>query len=109
VRRHLADCVGGSGRGAARIIGIQCVVGGVCVRVTLLVAYTVLIILTDGVVNDEQQVGIMCRGLHAVTVSLCHQVIDTIVNASGLPLSIIIIGIGGADFTCVVWRVTVYR
>jgi len=42
--------------------------------------YSVLLILTDGVVNDMQKT------------------INAIVEASKLPLSIIIVGIGGADF-----------
>eukprot|EP00492_Amphilonche_elongata_P002683 TRINITY_DN295_c0_g1_i1.p1 TRINITY_DN295_c0_g1~~TRINITY_DN295_c0_g1_i1.p1 ORF type:complete len:156 (-),score=29.44 TRINITY_DN295_c0_g1_i1:9-476(-) len=45
------------------------------------VNYQILLILTDGVINDAQQT------------------IDAIVQASGLPLSVIIVGIGGADFT----------
>jgi len=43
--------------------------------------YSVLLILTDGVVNDMQKT------------------INAIVDASNLPLSIIIVGIGNADFT----------
>jgi len=43
--------------------------------------YTVLLILTDGVYNDRQKV------------------IDEIVAASNLPLSIIIVGVGQADFS----------
>jgi len=43
--------------------------------------YNILLILTDGEIMDEQDT------------------IDKIVLASGLPLSIIIIGVGNADFT----------
>lgn len=43
--------------------------------------YQVLLILTDGVINDMQET------------------IDEIVRGSSLPLSIIIVGIGNADFT----------
>lgn len=43
--------------------------------------YTVLVILTDGAINDIQQT------------------IDAIVYATNLPISIIIIGIGNADFS----------
>eukprot|EP00968_Pinguiococcus_pyrenoidosus_P003495 scaffold228_cov312-Pinguiococcus_pyrenoidosus.AAC.13 len=43
--------------------------------------YTVLVILTDGVINDMRQT------------------VDAIVEASALPLSIIIVGVGGADFS----------
>jgi hypothetical protein len=43
--------------------------------------YEVLLILTDGIVTDMQQA------------------VDCIVEASALPLSIIIIGVGNADFT----------
>ena len=43
--------------------------------------YTVLLILTDGAITDS-----------AAT-------LDAIVQASYLPLSIIIIGVGGADFS----------
>ena len=42
--------------------------------------YTICLILTDGVINDLQES------------------IDSIVQGSSLPLSIIIVGIGGADF-----------
>ena len=42
--------------------------------------YTVLVILTDGEINDMPQT------------------IDAIVRASNLPLSIIIIGVGNANF-----------
>ena len=42
--------------------------------------YTILLILTDGVIND------------------LDKTIDEVVKASMLPLSIIIVGIGGADF-----------
>lgn len=42
--------------------------------------YTICLILTDGIVNDMQPT------------------IDEIVKASGLPLSIIIVGVGDADF-----------
>jgi len=45
------------------------------------VNYQILLILTDGVINDAQQT------------------IDAVVQASGLPLSIIIVGIGNADFS----------
>jgi hypothetical protein len=44
-------------------------------------AYTILLIITDGVINDMTQT------------------VDAIVNASQLPMSIIIIGVGNADFT----------
>jgi len=44
------------------------------------VNYQILLILTDGVINDAQQT------------------IDAIVQASGLPLSVIIVGVGNADF-----------
>jgi hypothetical protein len=43
--------------------------------------YTVLLILTDGVINDMQST------------------VDAIVHASSLPLSIIIVGVGSADFS----------
>jgi len=43
--------------------------------------YTVLLILTDGIINDMSQT------------------IDSIVAATGLPLSIIIVGVGSADFS----------
>jgi hypothetical protein len=43
--------------------------------------YTVLLILTDGAITDSSQT------------------IDAIVQASYLPLSIIIIGVGNADFS----------
>ena len=42
--------------------------------------YNILLILTDGAIADEQQT------------------IDKIVAASGLPLSIIVVGVGEADF-----------
>jgi len=42
--------------------------------------YTILLILTDGVIND------------------IDATIDEVVKASNLPLSIIIVGIGNADF-----------
>jgi len=42
--------------------------------------YTILMIITDGVINDVQRT------------------IDSIVNASNYPLSIIIVGVGNADF-----------
>lgn len=42
--------------------------------------YTILLILTDGVINDLEAT------------------IDEVVKASTLPLSIIIVGIGNADF-----------
>ena len=42
--------------------------------------YTVLLILTDGIINDMRQT------------------IDEIVDGTNLPLSIIIVGIGPADF-----------
>ena len=44
-------------------------------------AYTILLIITDGVINDMRQSS------------------DLIVEASCLPLSIVIVGVGGADFT----------
>lgn len=44
-------------------------------------AYYVLLLLTDGAITD---VG---------------ETIDAIVQASGLPLSLIIVGVGGADFS----------
>ena len=43
--------------------------------------YNILLILTDGVIND------------------IAQTIDEIVRASGCPLSIIIVGVGRQDFT----------
>jgi copine 5/8/9 len=43
--------------------------------------YTILLIITDGVINDMQMA------------------IDEIVRGSSLPLSIIIVGVGSADFT----------
>jgi len=43
--------------------------------------YTVLLVLTDGVINDMDQT------------------IDAVIAASGLPLSVVIIGVGSADFT----------
>ena len=43
--------------------------------------YYVLMIITDGIVNDMEAT------------------IDAIVNASGLPLSIVIVGVGEADFS----------
>jgi len=43
--------------------------------------YTTLLILTDGQITDE------------------NLTIDAIIEASGLPMSIIIIGIGNADFS----------
>ncbi|KAM3317110.1 hypothetical protein ACQJBY_034990 [Aegilops geniculata] len=43
--------------------------------------YFVLLIITDGVITDEQETK------------------DSIVRASDLPLSILIVGVGGADFT----------
>lgn len=43
--------------------------------------YTILLILTDGVINDMKET------------------VDAIVNASNTPLSIIIVGIGKADFS----------
>ncbi|XP_024519933.1 protein BONZAI 1 isoform X2 [Selaginella moellendorffii] len=43
--------------------------------------YFVLLIITDGVITD------------------LHQTINAIVNAASLPLSILIVGVGGADFT----------
>lgn len=42
--------------------------------------YTILLIITDGVINDMQQT------------------VDEIVRGSSLPLSIIIVGVGSADF-----------
>ena len=42
--------------------------------------YTILLILTDGAIHDMQET------------------IDQIVRASGLPLSIIIVGVGNANF-----------
>jgi hypothetical protein len=42
--------------------------------------YTILLILTDGIINDLQAT------------------VDEVVAGSGLPLSIIIVGIGNADF-----------
>ncbi|KAI6661556.1 Copine-9-like [Oopsacas minuta] len=44
-------------------------------------AYTILLIITDGVINDMRQT------------------VDLIVESSSLPLSIVIVGVGGADFT----------
>ena len=44
-------------------------------------AYTILLIITDGVINDMVQT------------------VDLIVDSSSLPLSIVIVGVGGADFT----------
>ena len=44
-------------------------------------SYTILLIITDGVINDMKQSA------------------DLIVESSQLPLSIIIVGVGGADFT----------
>ncbi|CAM9926643.1 unnamed protein product, partial [Heterosigma akashiwo] len=44
------------------------------------VKYRVLLILTDGMINDMQNT------------------IDAIVQASGLPLSIVLVGVGNADF-----------
>ena len=44
-------------------------------------AYTILLIITDGVINDMRQSS------------------DLIVEASSLPLSIVIVGVGDADFT----------
>ncbi|KAI6650418.1 copine-9 [Oopsacas minuta] len=44
-------------------------------------AYTILLIITDGVINDMRQSS------------------DLIVESSTLPLSIVIVGVGGADFT----------
>ena len=44
-------------------------------------SYTILLIITDGVINDMRQSS------------------DLIVEASCLPLSIVIVGVGGADFT----------
>ena len=43
--------------------------------------YNILLILTDGVINDMQRT------------------IDSIVAGSDLPLSIVIVGVGGADFS----------
>jgi hypothetical protein len=43
--------------------------------------YQVLLIITDGVINDMDAT------------------VDAIVHATGLPLSIVIIGVGDADFT----------
>lgn len=43
--------------------------------------YMILLIITDGIINDMQQT------------------IDQIVRGSSLPLSIIIVGVGDADFT----------
>ena len=43
--------------------------------------YNILLIITDGVINDMQMA------------------IDEIVKSSSLPLSIIIVGVGSADFT----------
>ena len=43
--------------------------------------YTILLVLTDGVINDQQAT------------------VDALVSASGEPLSIIILGIGAADFS----------
>jgi hypothetical protein len=43
--------------------------------------YNILLLITDGVINDLQQT------------------IDEIVNGSSLPLSIIIVGVGSADFS----------
>lgn len=43
--------------------------------------YYIMVILTDGIINDMQKTT------------------DQIVRASGLPLSIIIIGVGDADFS----------
>jgi len=43
--------------------------------------YNILLIITDGVINDLQDT------------------IDQIVNASRMPLSIIIVGVGRADFS----------
>jgi hypothetical protein len=46
--------------------------------------YTILLIITDGVINDLQAT------------------IDEIVRGSRLPLSIIIVGVGNADFSSMV-------
>ncbi|KAK8870717.1 hypothetical protein M9Y10_008604 [Tritrichomonas musculus] len=43
--------------------------------------YTILLIITDGIINDMQDTA------------------DAIVDASALPISIIIVGVGNADFT----------
>lgn len=43
--------------------------------------YTVLLILTDGVINDKEQT------------------IQAIINASSLPVSVLILGLGNEDFT----------
>ena len=42
--------------------------------------YFILLLITDGIINDMQKT------------------IDEVVNASGLPLSIIIVGVGNEDF-----------
>ena len=47
-------------------------------------AYTLLLIVTDGVINDMQQTK------------------DAIVAAADLPLSIVIVGVGNADFSAMV-------
>eukprot|EP00179_Madagascaria_erythrocladioides_P023978 CAMPEP_0198328632 /NCGR_PEP_ID=MMETSP1450-20131203/15593_1 /TAXON_ID=753684 ORGANISM="Madagascaria erythrocladiodes, Strain CCMP3234" /NCGR_SAMPLE_ID=MMETSP1450 /ASSEMBLY_ACC=CAM_ASM_001115 /LENGTH=639 /DNA_ID=CAMNT_0044032779 /DNA_START=165 /DNA_END=2084 /DNA_ORIENTATION=+ len=44
-------------------------------------AYTILLIITDGIISDMKDT------------------IDEVVTASDLPLSIVIVGVGGADFT----------
>jgi Copine len=51
-------------------------------------AYTVLLILTDGIINDMDATK------------------NAIVAASGLPLSIIIVGVGHADFSAMQVRCT---
>jgi len=42
--------------------------------------YNILLILTDGIINDMRET------------------VDQIVRGSGLPLSVIIVGVGNADF-----------
>merc|ERR1712087_701200 len=53
--------------------------GGICSQRTQ--SYNILLIITDGVINDMQRT------------------IDGIVDATNLPLSVIIVGVGDADFT----------
>jgi copine 5/8/9 len=53
----------------------------IAVKPSQTLTYSILLIITDGVVNDRKQT------------------IDEIVKASTTPLSIIIIGVGDADFS----------
>lgn len=61
--------------------------------------YFILLIITDGIITDMEQTKAAIVAVFSLTFDFDFLLYETIVQASRLPMSIIIVGVGGDDFT----------